>query len=151
MDLGIGGGKTSMKDKVFIDSNVLVYAHDIASPAKQKMAKEAVYEAIRSDRGAISTQVISEFYITITRKIKSPLSVPEARREIELLSVLEIVEIDLTMIFSAIRFQSRWKISYWDGLILAAAEQAQCAFLLSEDMKDQENYDGIVVHNPFGL
>lgn len=69
-------------------------------------------------------------------------------KEIKHLSILEIVEIDLTVIFQALNYQDEWKISYWDALILASAGRAQCQKIFSEDFKDQHRYGDIVVENP---
>jgi len=86
--------------------------------------------------------------VIITQKIKSPLPRPKAKEEIKHLSILEMVEIDLTMIFQALNHQDEWKISYWDALILASARRAQCQKIFSEDFKDQHRYGDIVVENP---
>ena len=138
-----------MSDKFFIDSNILVYAHDTENLEKQQQAQAVIFEGIRSENAVISTQVLSEFYVSITQKIKSPLSILKAKEEIKYLSILEIVEIDISMILLAIDLQHKWRISYWDGLIICAAEQARCKALISEDFNDQQTYGHIIVKNPF--
>lgn len=137
-----------MSDKFFIDTNILVYAHDAENPQKQQKAQSVIFEGIRLEKAVISTQVISEFYVIITQKVKSPLPRSKAKEEIKHLSILEMVEIDLPMIFQAFHYQDEWKISYWDALILASAGRAQCQKILSEDFKDQHRYGDIVVENP---
>ena len=139
---------TSMNDKFFIDTNILVYAHDTEDTVKQQKAQAVIFEGIRSEKAVISTQVISEFYVIITKKIKSPLPRSKAKEEIKYLSILEMVEIDLTLIFQALNHQDEWKISYWDALILASAGRAKCPKVLSEDFNHQHKYGDIVVENP---
>ena len=138
-----------MSDKFFIDTNILVYAHDTEDPEKQQKAQAVIFEGIRSDKAVVSTQVISEFYVIITQKIKSPLPRSKAKEETKQLAILEMVEIDLPLIFQAINYQEQWKISYWDALILASADRAQCPKIFSEDFKHQHKYGDIIVENPF--
>ena len=136
-------------DKYFIDTNILVYAHDSQSPQKQTKAQEVIFNGLRFGTGVISTQVLSEFFVTITRKIKKPLSPLKAKKEIILLSNLEIIDVDPPMITHAIDIQLRWKISYWDSLILSAAQRAQCSYIYSEDFADGQNYGFIKIRNIF--
>lgn len=138
-----------MKDKFFVDTNIIVYAHDAESATKQSRAQEIIIEGIRLENAVISTQVLCEFFVTITEKIKKPLSVAKARREIILLSHLEIIEVDVSMIIRAIEIRQRWKISYWDGLIISAAERSGCSTLWSEDLSDRQSYGDVKVRNPF--
>ena len=138
-----------MSDKFFIDSNILVYAHDTENLEKQQQAQTVIFEGIRFENAVLSTQVLSEFYVSVTKKIKNPLPILKAMEEIKYLLILEIVEIDISMILHAINLQNKWNISYWDGLILCAAEQARCKTVLSEDFNDQQTYGHIIVKNPF--
>ncbi len=137
-----------MRDKVFLDTNILVYAHDDGAPEKKAKAQALILDGLRSGKTVISTQVLSEFYVTVTRKIKIPMSIEQARREIDLLSNMETADVDIATIRRAIDMQDRWKINYWDGLILAAAEQADCAVVFSEDLADGQSYGDITVRNP---
>ena len=139
-----------MRDKVFIDTNVLVYAHDDASPAKRDRAREIVRLSITSGTGVVSTQVLSEFYVTVTRTMARPLAIPAARREVRMLAAMEVVEIDIATIDLAIELQERCQIGYWDGLILAAAAKSGCAVVLSEDLCHGQSYGDVTVRNPFG-
>ena len=99
--------------------------------------------------GATSTQVLSEFFVTVTKKVAKPLSVPVARREVRLLAALEVAEIDIATIDQAIDLHERCHIGYWDALILAAAAKCGCATVLSEDLSDGQTYGAVTVRNPF--
>lgn len=138
-----------MRDKFFLDTNILVYAHDVEDTGKQTRSRELIYRAVREGNGVISPQVLSEFFVTVTRKIAEPISEPTARREMILLSCLCSVDQDATMVIRALDMKSRWTVSYWDALILAAAERAECKVLYSEDLSHQQFYGDIQVFDPF--
>ena len=138
-----------MKDKYFIDTNILVYAHDTAHLDKQLKAQEVIFSGLRKGNAVISTQVLNEFFVIVTQKIKNPLSELKAKNEIILLSHFEIVEIDMPIIIRAIDIKAKWKINYWDALIFSCAERSGCSFLYSEDFSDGHNYDSIKVRNIF--
>ena len=133
----------------FIDSNIIVYAYDNHEPEKQAIARKIITSAIEEESGIISAQVLGEFFVVVTRKIRSPLSVKEAERIIHLLSVLTVVEIDLSLVKRAIEIQKEYAISYWDSLILASAEKAGCSTVFSEDLNEGQKYNHILVENPF--
>jgi predicted nucleic acid-binding protein len=138
-----------MSDKHFIDTNILVYAHDSATPDKQKKAQEVIFEGLRNGTGVISTQVLSEFYVTVTKKIKKPLSSQAAGKEVLLLSRLETVDVDRSLIFRAIEIEQKWHLNYWDALIVAAAEAAECARLISEDFHDGRKFGSLHIQHIF--
>jgi predicted nucleic acid-binding protein len=138
-----------MKDNCFVDTNVLIYAYDSHFPQKQDKAKELIFELLRSKKGIVSTQVLSEFFVTVTQKVKEPLSVSQAKEEILLFSRFQVIEVDTPMVVFAIDLTSRWKFSYWDGLILAAAERAECSVLYSEDFNEGQKYGSVKVNNVF--
>lgn len=138
-----------MRDKVFIDTNVIVYAHDDAFPEKRDRARDILRTAMANGSAAISTQVLSEFYVTITKKVEKPLSSASARREIGLLAALEVADIDVPMIDQAIEIHQRWQIGYWDALIIAAATRIGCPSVLSEDLSHDQTYGSVTVRNPF--
>lgn len=139
-----------MPGKVFLDTNILVYAHDAHSPGKQSAAEHLIVESLRSGTGVISAQVLAEFFVTVTRKIRQTMPARRAREEIALLSNLEVVETDATLILRAADVSMRWKVSFWDALILAAAERAGCGTVYSEDLADGQAYGSVTVRNPFG-
>lgn len=148
----IGDGKNFMKDKpekYFIDTNVLVYAHDTRDASRQSKAQGVIFDGLRLGTAVISTQVLSEFFVTITQKIEKPLSAEKAKKEIILLANLEIIEVDLPMITRAIDIKIKWRLNYWDSLILSAAERGRCSKLYSEDFSDGRNYDSVTICNIF--
>ncbi|MCA9731238.1 MAG: PIN domain-containing protein [Deferribacteres bacterium] len=138
-----------MNDKIFLDTNILVYANDKSNSTKQNIAKQIIFESVRSETGVISTQVLSEFYVTVTRKIQVPLSVESAQTQIRLFKGLEIVAIDFPLIQDAIAISQQHLLSYWDSLILAAAKREKCATLLTEDLNHGQEIESVKVKNPF--
>jgi predicted nucleic acid-binding protein len=139
----------SANEPVFFDTNILVYAHDASDARKRDTAQSLILTALRRGTGVISAQVLSEFYVTVTRKIASPLPFEAARKELRLLGRLHVVETDATLVFRATDLQSTWQTSFWDALILAAAERASCKLVWSEDLSHSQKYAGIRVQNPF--
>ena len=138
-----------MPGNVFFDTNILVYAHDTDSPEKQATSQGLIFDGVRNGSGVISAQVLSEFFVTVTRKIAHPMPAPRARREIVLISTLATVDVDATLILRAIDIQDRWQLSYWDALILAAAERGDCETVYSEDLSHGQTYENVTVQNPF--
>ena len=138
-----------MNDRAFLDTNILVYAYDKHEPRKQKEAQAILTHGIEQDTVVLSVQVLGEFFNVVTRHIKSPMSPDEAQSIIETLGILPVQEIDFNMVKRAIDTHRTHHISYWDSLIIAAAERAECKRILSEDLNDGQTYHGILVHNPF--
>lgn len=138
-----------MTDRVFLDTNILVYAYDSHEPTRQNRAQEIIIEGIRYQRAVVSSQVFGEFFTVVTRKIIAPLTANEAQGIIIELGILDVVDIDLALVNRAIDTHCTYQISYWDSLIVAAAERASCTQILSEDMNAGQLYNGIVVINPF--
>jgi predicted nucleic acid-binding protein len=132
----------------FLDTNVLVYVYDRDEPGKAGVAKRLLSE---SDPGelVLSTQVLSEFYVTVTRKLAHVLDGPSAAHAIDLLSLLNVVSVDAEVVKAAVQISEVSQISYWDGLIVAAAAAAGCGRVLSEDMNDGQVISGVRVENPF--
>ncbi len=140
---------TSMTDRTFIDTNVLVYRYDNRDPIKQLRAQELLKTGIGNETAVISAQVLGEFFTTVTRKIQNPLSADDAQAAVDLISTLSVVSLDLALVRRAISTQRRYGISYWDALIVVAAESAGCTRILSEDLNPGQAYNGVVVVNPF--
>ena len=140
---------TSMTDRTFIDTNVLVYRYDDSDPIKQVRAQELLKTGIENETAVVSAQVLGEFFTTVTRKIQNPLSADDAQAAVDLISTLSVVALDLALVRRAISTQKRYGISYWDALIVVAAESAGCTRILSEDLNSGQAYNGIVVVNPF--
>ena len=140
---------TSTTERTFIDTNVLVYRYDSRDPVKQLSAQEILKTGIENETAVVSAQVLGEFFTTVTRKIQSPLSIEEAHAAVNLISSLPVVALDLALVRRAIGTQMRYQVSYWDGLIVAAAESAGCTRIFSEDLNPGQAYNGVVVVNPF--
>ena len=138
-----------MPDRDFVDTNILVYAYDTHDAEKQRRAQDVIRGGIESESVVLSVQVLGEFFTVVTKRIPNPLSIEEAEDVLNLVSVLPIVEIDRRMVHRAIEIHRRYGITYWDSLIVVAAERAGCTRILSEDLNAGQSYDGIVVVNPF--
>jgi len=138
-----------MTERVFFDTNILVYAYDTHDLAKQKISSKLIIDNIQNGRGWLSTQVFGEFFNVVTKQIPNPLSSEEAREAIEHLSLLNIADIDMKLVSRAIDAHQKYQTTYWDSLIIAAAEQANCLTLLSEDFNSSQSYHGVIALNPF--
>ena len=138
-----------MKDSVFFDTNILVYAYDTHEPKKQQIARELILSNVRNSRGWVSVQVFGEFFNVVTRKIKNPLSSAEAREAINHLSLLNVVDMDMKLVSRAIDAHQKYQTTYWDSLIIATAELANCSTLFSEDFNTTQKYFNIAAINPF--
>ena len=135
------------KPRVFFDTNVIVYTHDDDAPKKRDRARKLLKDAFVDDTGVISGQVLGEVFVTLTRKIGIPLA--DALDEIRRCSRFRVVEISSSLVLRAIEIQSEYQLSYWDSLIIAAAEFASCEIVWSEDLNDGQRYGAVVVRNPF--
>ena len=133
----------------FLDTNVLVYGYDRRDPAKMARALDLLSDAIESGTGVVSAQVLSEFFNVVTRRLPDPLSFEVAGTIVGEVAAMPVVETDLALIRRAIGACRRYGISYWDALIVAAAERAQCSRILSEDLNPGQSYNGVIVVNPF--
>ena len=138
-----------MSDKCFVDSNVLVYAHDNSAGWKQKVAQALLEQLWASDTGVLSTQVLQEFCVTVRRKSARPLSANETKQIVGALLSWEIVVNTPVSVLRALEIESRYQISFWDALIIQAAESSGAAILYSEDLASGQNYGSIRVVNPF--
>jgi predicted nucleic acid-binding protein len=133
----------------FIDTNVLLYAHDASETAKQPIARALLESLWQQRSGALSTQVLQEFYVVATRKLTRPLARHEARELIELYSAWPLVVIDPTVILAATRIEQDHQLGFWDALIVEAARIAGAERLLTEDLKDGRVVEGVRIENPF--
>lgn len=135
--------------KAFFDTNVLVYLFDADAPAKQNRARELLDREVRAGRAVLSTQVLQEFYVTVTRKLGHPLTPDVAYRAVADLSALPLVQVDRPMILSAIQRSHRDPLSFWDALIVQAALTAGAEVLHTEDLQHGRILDGLRFDNPF--
>ena len=133
--------------RVFFDTNVLVCSHDISVPEKRRRAKNLLNDAFVGGTGVVSGQVLSETFVTLTRKMGVPPA--DARDEIRRLSGFHVVEISSSLVLRATEIQEDHQLSYWDSLIIAAAEFASCDIVWSEDLNDGQSYGSVTVSNPF--
>ncbi len=138
----------SMNGKTFVDTNVLIYAHDVDAQRKHEIANAVLRELWSERTGVLSLQVLQEFYVNVTRKIASPLSKDSARRVVETYSIW-CVETTLAEITAAFRIEDDWQIGFWDSLIVSAAVKAGATRILSEDFSDGQRIAGILIENPF--
>jgi predicted nucleic acid-binding protein len=136
-----------MSDLVFVDTNVLIYAVDESHPQKHEAARLWRAELWKSRRGRVSFQVLQEFYANVDRKWPAAREFVQA--EIRNLITWRPVGMDGEMLEDGWRIQARYKISFWDSLIVAAAKAASCRYLLTEDLQAGQEMDGVVVVNPF--
>ena len=143
------GRADTMANRDFFDTNILIYAADQSEPEKQSQARRLINSAVENETGALSVQVLGEFFSVVTRRIPNPLSVEEAEAIIERTAVLPVVELDWSLVRRAIETHKEYGISYWDSLIVAAAEKAGCTQIISEDLNSGQSYHGITVVDPF--
>ena len=138
-----------MKDgKVFIDTNVLVYAYDASAGEKHKIALEIMENLWDSGNGIISSQVLQEFFVSITKKISKPLNIITAKEIVKDLLKWKTVITDGEIILEAIDIHSQHKYSFWDSVIIAAAIGGGAGTIFSEDLSEQV-IKGITIRNPF--
>jgi predicted nucleic acid-binding protein len=138
-----------MSDRRFFDTNILVYSRDLSEPVKHEIAFDVVREAWEDRSGRISTQVLNEFYVTVTQKLDPGLSTDEAWIDINALAAWQPVAIDMECLRTARQVQLRHDTSWWDALIIAAAYLSESRILLSEDLNHGQVYMDIEVVNPF--
>lgn len=136
-----------MSDKAFLDTNILVYLFDHDSPAKQRCAR-VVLEAEGSS-AAVSTQVLQEFYVTVTRKLGHPMPARDAEAAVHELAALEVVPVDAPLVLAGIARSRGDRLSLWDSLVIEAALQAGCGRLLTEDLQAGRRFGSLRVENPF--
>ena len=136
-------------ERYFLDTNILVYANDRSDAGKHAGAVRLVSEGLRTRRAVISSQVLSEFWVTVTRKARVPLSQEVAEAELSRLGSMKVVPVDYDTVVFAVAMQKRHGVSYWDALILAAAELSGCSVVYSEDLSHEQRYGDLVVRNPF--
>ena len=137
-----------MSGKSFVDTNILVYAHDFTQGVKHERARALVEKLWESGDGVMSTQVLQELCINLRRKSARPVSVEETHKLIEDYSSWDIVVNTVDSVLQALDFESRYQISFWDALIIQAAASCEAAVLYSEDLADGQSYGAVRVVNP---
>jgi len=140
-----------MTGPVFVDANVFVYARDISEPVKQPLAAGWLEKLWQEQLGRTSTQALSEYYAVVTQKLEPGLAPDEAWDDVKALFAWNPEPVDINLQLRAREIQRRYRLNWWDCLIVAAAQAQSCALLLSEDMQDRAIYGGVTVRNPFTL
>jgi predicted nucleic acid-binding protein len=138
-----------MADKMFIDTNVLVYSRDASEPQKQAQAMAWMTHLWKTQAGRLSFQVLQEFYVTVTEKLRPGLDSEEARRDVRSLLAWHPIPMDGRVLEGAWLIQDQHKFSWWDALILSAAQVAGCRYLLSEDLQENQELGDLRIVNPF--
>ena len=137
-----------MSAKCFLDTNILVYAHDRSAGEKHRRSLELVESIWNSGNGVISTQVLQEFCVTIRHKSERPLSLDDTFRILKQYLAWTVVVNSPVAVLHALEIEARYKIRFWDALILHAAEQGGAEILYSEDFSHEQRYGRVRVMNP---
>ena len=140
-----------MSVKVFVDTNILVYAHDVDAGDKHRVAADRIAELWETRSGVISAQVLQEFYVTVTRKIPSPLPRYVARSIIAGYGVWQVETATPHTVITASEIEERYQLSFWDALIAAAAAQGRADVLLTEDLNTGQTIEGVRIEDPFDV
>ncbi len=138
-----------MNAKCFVDTNILVYARDSSESEKQVCAKRWLTRLWEREAGRISAQVMNEYYVTVTCKLKPGLPVEQARADLRALAVWQPLDISTTLIESAWDMQDQYGYTWWDTLVISSALFLDCAYLLSEDMQHEQRIGALRIINPF--
>jgi predicted nucleic acid-binding protein len=137
-----------MTARSFVDTNVWVYAIGRGEPDKRARARALLASGDELDL-VVSAQVLGEFFVTVTRKLTPPVPRDRAVRIVDRMSQLPVIPLDARLVSAAIAGSREWGISYWDALIVAAAEAGGCDRILTEDLADGATYGSVRVENPF--
>ncbi len=138
-----------MTETVFVDANVLVYARDTSEGEKHQKAFRWVMDVWNSRAGRVSYQVLHEYYVIVTQKLDPGLTIRLARADVRSLMSWRPVALDSMVLEGAWAVQDRYRFSFWDSLVVSAARQSRSTFLLTEDLQDGQDLDGLTVINPF--
>jgi predicted nucleic acid-binding protein len=133
----------------FVDTNILVYAHDISAVEKQVVAKALLQRLWESGNGCISIQILQEFYVNVTRKVAQPLLSHEASEIIRDLSFWQVHSPCANDVLGAIDIQQHYHLSFWDAMMIQSAESSGCSMIWSEDLSSGQLYRNVEVRNPF--
>jgi predicted nucleic acid-binding protein len=137
-----------MADRYFVDTNVLVYSRDVSEREKQKRAREWMRYLWYTRSGKLSYQVLQEYYVTVTEILKPGLDRESARNDIRLLLAWQPVPVDAPVTEGAWTLQDRHTLSWWDALILSAAQTCECTRIITEDLQEGEVFGDLSVLNP---
>ncbi len=138
-----------MSDLALADTNVLVYMFDADAPDKRRSARELVDSKARRGTLVVSAQVLGEFYVVVTRKLARPLRAAEAARAVRDLAALPLLPVGADIVIAAVARSQADVLSYWDALLVETARAGGCSELLTEDLQEGRDFDGLRVTNPF--
>lgn len=138
-----------MTDRVFVDTNVLVYSRDASEPPKQKQAMAWMVRLWNEQSGRLSFQVLNEFYVTVTNKLQPGMDPQSAHEDVRSLLAWQPIPVDARVVEGAWRIQDRYNLSWWDALIVSAAQVDNCRYLLTEDLQENRKMGDVEVINPF--
>jgi len=138
-----------MNDKTFVDTNVLVYAHDLDAGEKHAIAIGIISDLWESGNGVISTQVLQELYVTLTKKVSSPPKKSQVRRILNNYLAWDLAVNNGETILQASEIEENYNISFWDAMIVSEAYSKNAAILLTEDLNEGQLIEGITIVNPF--
>lgn len=133
----------------FFDTNLLVYLFDSSSPEKQRRAREVLSERAQRDEVLLSAQVLQEFYVTVTRKLATPLSGDRAERLVRNFATFPVVSLDGPLVIAGVVLSRRHRLSLWNALIVVAAKAGGAAEVLTEDLQHGQVLEGVRIVNPF--
>jgi len=139
-----------MNDRFFLDTNVFVYSFDASAPAKARRATELIRRAVATGKGVVSFQVVQEFFNVALRRFAQPMTSADAEQYLAaVFRPLMAIHSSQVLYAEALRLNERYRLSWYDALIVAAAVEGQSTLLLSEDLQDGQRFDGLRVQNPF--
>lgn len=138
-----------MSDRAFLDTNILVYLFDADAPVKQRTVRELIAHHAALGQLILSTQVLQEFYVSVTRKLATPLDLDTALNAVRDLASWPVVQIDTHLIILAITRSRTARLSFWDALIVEAAIAGGATHLYTEDLQDGQMLEGMQIANPF--
>lgn len=140
---------TGDSDPRFVDTNILIYAHDLDAGERHELARALIRELWESGRGALSIQVLQEFFVTVTRRIPAPLAIDEAAQAVEDFAQWSLHAPEAGDVLDAIAIHRRYDISFWDAMIINSASKLGCQTVYSEDLNAGQLYGGVQAVNPF--
>jgi predicted nucleic acid-binding protein len=136
---------------VLVDANVLVYADDLGEPEKAGRSNAWLDALWASHRGRVSTQVLNEYYVTVTRKLTRALTPGDARANVRRYQLWQPWQLDHLTVETAWGIEARFNVHYWDALVLAAAQHSGCRYVLTEDLQHGQQIGALTIVNPFAV
>lgn len=135
--------------RAFFDTNVLLYLFDNSAPEKKARAQDIFFGEVEAGRAVLSTQILQEFYVNVTRKLAEPLPLEVAEEQVRDFARLPLVRVDEAMIFAAIQRSRSMSLSFWNALVVEGALRSGAGRLLTEDLQHGQRIEGLTVENPF--